>query len=149
MIQNPNMIKAKYDGSDLVVIANSPTFLSWMSLRSMPFMACLTFLSAQDNQDWVGGWRAVQAFFSDYEITIEMESFEIQEGTLFPMYLVQKDDISFKEKFSKPFIEKLKQPYIQAGWRELATSKPLVSRMGSLSVLTLWTKESLSGLRLA
>jgi hypothetical protein len=29
MIQNPNMIKAKYDGSDLVVIASSPTIPSW------------------------------------------------------------------------------------------------------------------------
>ena len=149
MTKNFNTIKAKYDGSNLVVIAGSSNFPAWVSRESMPFMVYLTYLSAQDNQDWVDGWRAVQASFSDYEITIEMESFEIQEGTLFPMYLVQKDDISFKEKFSKPFIEKLKQPYIQAGWRELATSKPLVSRMGSLSVLTLWTKESLSGLRLA
>jgi hypothetical protein len=88
-------------------------------------------------------------FFSDYEITIEMESFEIRTDTLFPIYLFQKNDLSFTEKFSKLFIEKLKQPYIQAGWRELATSKPLVSRMGSLAILTLWTKESLSGMRLA
>ncbi|MFL7871728.1 MAG: hypothetical protein AB8I58_23065 [Anaerolineales bacterium] len=133
----------------MVVIASSPTFPSWMSLKSMPFMACLTFLSAQDHQDWVDGWRAVRAFFSDYEITIEMECFEIQKGTLFPKYLVQKNDLSFTEKFGKQDIEKFKESYRQAGWRELATSKPLVSRMGSLSILTLWTKESLSGLRLA
>ena len=149
MIQDPNTIKAKYDGSDLVMIASSPTLPSWKSCQSMPFMVCLSFLSAQDNQDWVDGWRGFQAFFSDYEITIEMERFEIRKGTLFPIYLLQKNDLPFKERFGKPFVEKLKQPYIQAGWRELATSKPLVSRMGSLSILTLWTKESLSGLRLA
>ena len=112
-------------------------------------MVYLTYLSAQDNQDWAEGWRAVRAFFLDYEITIEMESFEIRKGTLFPIYLVQKNDLSFTEKFGEQFIEKLKQPYIQAGLREQATSKPLVSRLSSLSVLTLWTKGSLSGLRLA
>ena len=149
MTNNLFTIKAKYDGRELVVIASSSNFPAWARRQSMPFMVYLTFLSAQDNQDRVDGWRAVRAFFSDYEITIEMESFEIRKGILFPIYLVQKNDLSFREKFGKQFIEKLKQPYIQAGWRELATSQPLVSRMGSLSVLTLWTKESLSGLRLA
>ena len=149
MKQNPNRIIAKYDGGDLVIIDSSSNFPAGSSREYMPFMVYLSFLSAQDNQDFVDGWRAVRAFFSDYEITIEMERFEIRKGSLFPIYMLQKNDLSFAEKFDKQFIEKLKQPYIQAGWRELATSKPLVSRMGSISVLTLWTKESLLGLRLA
>jgi hypothetical protein len=148
MAQNKNSIKAKYDGWELVDIASSSNFPAW-ARKSMPFMVYLNFLSARDNHDRVDGWRAVRAFFLDYEITIEMESFEIRKGTLFPKYLDQKNDLSFSEKFGKSFLEQLKQPYIQAGWRELAASQPLVSRMGSLSVITLWTKESLSGLRLA
>jgi hypothetical protein len=142
-------VKAKYDGCELVVIASSSNFPDWASRESMPFMVYLSFLSAQNSENWVDGWRGVRAFFSDYELTIEMESFELRKGTLFPIYLVQKNDLTFTEKFGKPFLETIKQPYIQAGWRELATSQPMVSRMGSLSVLTLWTKESLSGLRLA
>lgn len=146
MTKNNYTIKAKYDGRELVVISSSSNFPAWASWQSMPFMVYLTFLSARDNPDRVDGWRALRAFFSDYELTIEMESFEIRKGTLFPIYLLQKNDLSFKEKFGKPFLEQLKQPYIQAGWRELAASQPLVSRMGSLSVITLWTKESLSGI---
>jgi hypothetical protein len=149
MIQNPNTIKAKYDGRELVIIASSSNFPVRARCQSMPFMVYLTFLSARDNQDLADGWRAVRAFFSDYEITIEMESFEIRKGTLFPVYLLQRNDLSFKEKFGEQFIEKLKQPNIQAGWRELAISKPLINRMGSLAIITLWMKESLSGSRLA
>jgi hypothetical protein len=88
MTKNLHTIKAKYDGSNLVVIASSSIFTASVSNEFMPFMVYLTFLSAQDNEDRADGWR------------------------------------------------------------ELATSKPLVSRMGSFSVLTLWTKESLLGSRL-
>jgi len=137
-------IKAKYDSGELLVTSHSPHLPSLTDVESWPLLAYLTFLSARDIEDWYEGWRAIQASFSGYEITLELESFEISQTAFFPIYFIQKNEISYPEKYAAQFIEKLKQPPRQAGWKELATSPKLVSHIGSVVVITLWTKEGYS-----
>lgn len=142
MAVSTQKIKAKYDSGTLLVTEHGLDLP--ILADSMPLLAYLYVLSARDIDDWYAGWRAVQAAFMGYEITLEMESFEISQARSFPLYLVQKTEISYPGNFEIKVVEKLKEPLLQENWRELATSQQLISESGSRCVITLWTKDSFS-----
>ncbi len=133
-------IRAKYDGSELLVVERSAGLPE--SPANSSFMDYLAFLS-------ITGWKAARASFVKEELKLHVERMtEIPYPTI-PLYLIQTlHQTPTRRGVLTTFPELntlasgLQEAAIRQGWQVLATSKPLLRRGGFTVILSLWMKDN-------